>query len=88
MWRQESAIELHAFDDVDVSLVAAAFFNRDHAVFADFKKGFSQNVADRWIVVARDGGDLLDFFLALAVNRLSNPLEFGADGTGGFLDAT
>ena len=57
--REEAAIELHAFDDFDGRLAAAAFVDRDHAVFADLRERVGQHAADRRIVVAGDRGDLL-----------------------------
>ncbi len=33
--REVAAVELHAFDDIDVGFEALAFFDGDDAVFAD-----------------------------------------------------
>ena len=64
--REVAAIELHAFDDFDGRLAAAAFFDRDHAVLADLHERVGQHVADRRVVVAGDRGDLLQLFLSFA----------------------
>ena len=68
--REEAAIELHALDDFDRRLAAAAFFDRDHAVLADLRERIGQHAADRRIVVAGDRGDLLQALLVLDVDRL------------------
>ena len=44
--REVAAIELHAFDDLDGGFRLLAFFDRDHAVFADLHEGVGQHVAD------------------------------------------
>ena len=46
MRRKEPAIELHAFDNVDISFVRAAFFDGDDAVLADLGEGFGKHVTD------------------------------------------
>ena len=61
--RQVAAVELHPLDHLDGGLVAAAFFDGDHAVLADLAERVGQHVADRGIVVARDRGDLLQALL-------------------------
>ena len=74
-----AAVELHAFDDFDGRLVAAAFFDRDHAVLADLRERVGQHAADRRVVVAGDRGDLLQALLVLDVDRLGLLLDRFAD---------
>ena len=62
--REEPAIELHAFDDGDFCIEAFALFNRDHAVLADLVERVGHDLAGLWIVVGRDGRDILDVLLA------------------------
>ena len=85
--REEAAIELHAFDDFDRRLAAAAFVDGDHAVFADLHEGVGQHVADRWIVVAGDRGDLLQALLVLDVDLLGLLLDRFVDRHDGLVDA-
>ena len=86
--REKAAVELHAFDDFDRRLVAAAFFDRDHAVLADLDEGIGQHVADRGIVVAGDRGDLLQLLLVSCRRSASAMLvDRFADRFDGLLDA-
>ena len=70
MRRQKTSVELHPFDNLNIGLAAAALFNRDHPVFTDFEKCFGEDLTDRRVIIARDCGDLLDFFSILVVNLL------------------
>ena len=70
MRRQKTSVELHPFDNLNIGLAAAALFNRDHPIFTDFEKCFGEDLTDRRVVIARDCGDLLDFFPILVVNLL------------------
>ena len=63
MRREKTAIELHAFDDFDGRLAAATFFDRDHAVFANFQERVGEHATDRGIIVTGDRGNLLNFLL-------------------------
>jgi hypothetical protein len=85
--REEAAIELHAFDHVDVGLRLLAFLDRDHAVLADLEKGVGQDRADGGIVVAGDGGDLGDLLLALVAHRGSHLGDVGDHRLGRLVDA-
>ena len=62
--RQVAAVELHAFDDVERRLDALGFFDRDHAVLADLVHRVGDDLADRLVVVRRDGADLGDHVAA------------------------
>ena len=85
--REEAAIELHAFDDFDRRLAAAAFVDGDDAVFADLGERVGQHVADRGVVVARDRGDLLQALLVFDVDRLGLLVDGFVDGLHGLVDA-
>src|SRR5690606_5586757 len=52
--RQETTVELHAFNHFQFVFQAFAFFNGDHAFFADFFHGFGNDAADGFISVGRD----------------------------------
>ena len=62
--RQITAIELHAFDDVQRGLDGLRFFDRDDAVFADLLHGFGNDVADGGVVVGGNGRHLSDHVAA------------------------
>src|SRR5690606_3407417 len=83
--RQVAAVELHAFYDRQFVFQARAFFNGDHAFFADLFHGFGDDVTDGAVGVGGDGADLGD---GLGVGaRLGQVLELGNDGRGGLVDA-
>ena len=67
--REIAAIELHAFDDLEVGLQALALFDGDHAVLADLFHGVGQDVADLGIAVGGHRADLGDRLLRLALDR-------------------
>ncbi len=52
-----AAVELHAFDDVDLGLPALALLDRDHAFLADLLEGLGHDLPDGRIVVSGDRGD-------------------------------
>ena len=56
-----AAVELHAFDDVELGLEALAFFDRDHAFLSDLAHRFSEDLADRLVRVRGDRADLSNF---------------------------
>ena len=85
--REEAAIELHAFDDFDRRVAAAAFVDGDDAVFADLREGVGEHVADRGIVVARDRGDLLQALFVFDVDLFGLLVDRIVDGLNGFVDA-
>src|SRR3569833_172106 len=83
--RDVAAIELHAFDRVEVRLEAAGLFDGDDAVLADLLHRLGDQVADFLVVVRRDAADLRD--LLLAGGRDADLLELFGDGFDGLLDA-
>ena len=64
--REVAAIELHAFDGLEFVLEARAFFNRDHAFFADLFHRFGNGLADRLVGIGGDRADLRDRLVVLA----------------------
>ena len=59
-------------------------FDRDDAVLADLVHRLGDDLADRLVVVRRDGADLGDH---VAADRLRHLLELGGDRLDGLLDA-
>ena len=84
--REVAAIELHAFDPLDLGGQALAFIDGDHAVLADLLHGVGQELADFRIVVGGDGADLGDLFL-LVLDRDRHALELVGDVGHGLLHA-
>ena len=82
--RQISAIELHAFDYFQFGLEGLAFLDGDHAVFADLVHCFGDDIADRRIVVGRNGGHLRNLF---ALDRLSRGKQGFDNRRRGLFDA-
>src|SRR5580693_250319 len=61
--RDVTAVELHAFDDVEFGFERLGFLNRDHALIADLLHGIGEALADFRIAVGGDGADLGDFLV-------------------------
>src|SRR5690606_8225224 len=59
--RQVAAVELHAFDDIQLVVQRLAVFNGDDAFLADLVHGVGDDFADRGVAVGRNGADLGDF---------------------------
>ncbi len=59
--RQVAAVELHAFDDVELVVERLAVLDRDHAFLADLVHRIRDDLADVLVGVGRDGADLGDF---------------------------
>ncbi len=55
-----SAVELHAFDDLDFGVERLGFLDRDHAFIADFLHGLGDHLADFGVAVGRKRADLGD----------------------------
>ncbi len=72
--RQIAAIELHTFDDFERGVGGLGFFNRDHAVFADFFHRIGDQLTNDLVVVGGNRADLGD--LGLVADRLRLLLEF------------
>ena len=83
--RQIAAIELHAFDPLDLGLHALAFLDRHHSVLADSVHRIRDQFPDLWIVIARNRGDLGHLLAALDLDALG--LEVGRDIVHGLFDA-
>ena len=78
--REVAAVELHALDHVEFVLQARAFFNRDHAFFADLLHRFGNRLADRLVGVGGDGADLRDRLVVLAgLGELADLFDSGDD---------
>src|SRR5579859_299722 len=58
--REVAAVELHAFHDFQLRLHGLGFFDRDYAVLAHLLHRFRDDLADRLVIVGRDGADLCD----------------------------
>src|SRR3546814_4715259 len=58
--RKITAIELHAFDDVELELEALGLLDRDHAFLADLVHRLGDLLADDGVAVGRDDADLGD----------------------------
>src|SRR5690606_25531559 len=82
--RQVAAVELHAFDDIQLGGHAFAFFHGDDAVFADLLHGLGDGVADGLIGVGGDGGNLRD---GLALNGAGHVVDLAHDGFDSLVDA-
>src|SRR4030088_1983226 len=61
--RDVTAVELHAFDDLEFSLERLGFFNRDDALVADLLHGVGEELADLGVAIGGDGADLGDFLV-------------------------
>ena len=59
--RQIAAVELHAFDDVELELETLGLLDGDDAFLADLLHGFGDLLADFTVAVGRDDADLGDF---------------------------
>ena len=92
--REVAAVELHAFDDVQLGLGGLGFFNRDDAFVADLFHGLGDHVADFVVAVGGDGADLGDLvcwssetflarFLMSATTELRRPCRCRASGPSG-----
>ena len=53
-----AAVELHAFDDLDVGVERLRLFHRDHALVADLLHRLGDHLADGGVAVGRNGANL------------------------------
>ena len=83
--RDVAAVELHAFDDVELGLQALRLFDRDDALVADLLHRLGEEVADLLVAVGRDGADLGD--LVVGGDLLGVLLEVLDDGLDREVDA-
>ena len=51
VWREIAAIELHAFDDIDLELESLGFFHGDRRVMTNLVHGFGQLLADFLVAI-------------------------------------
>ena len=61
--RQITAVELHAFYDIQLIIETLAFFDRNHTFFANFFHRFSNDAADGFVCVGRHRADLGNFLV-------------------------
>ncbi|MCY1225193.1 hypothetical protein D9M72_373830 [compost metagenome] len=83
--RQVAAVELHAFDDVEFAVQRLAVFHGDHAFLADLVHRVSDELADGFVAVGRDGADLRDFLGG--GGGLRSLLQLGDQGRDSLVDA-
>src|SRR5208283_1616834 len=93
--REIAAIELYAFDNVELGFEGLRLFDGDDAVFADFLHGFGNDLADGLVVIRRDGADLgnhvagdgLGELVQFALLAIAFLVETSGNGQNRFLDA-
>ena len=93
--RQIAAIELHAFDYVQLRFEGLRLFDGDDAILADFLHRFGNDLADGLVVVRRDrahlrnhlAGDGLAEFVEFAFFVVAFLVELAGDEGDGLLDA-
>ena len=83
--REIAAVELHAFDDLDLGVERLGFLDRDHALVADLLHRLRDHLADLLVAVRRDGADLGD--LRRRVDLLGALLDVLDDGGDRDVDA-
>ena len=78
--RKIAAVELHAFDDLDLGLERLGLLDRDDAFVADLLHGLRDHLADLAVAVRRDGADLGDLGRgADLLGALLDVLDHGGD---------
>src|SRR6185437_633478 len=80
--REIAAVELHAFDDVQLCLKRLRLFHSDDAILADLLHGFGNNLPNSFVVVCTDCADLADHFSGDGLGEL---VEFALAALAGFL---
>src|SRR5690606_5260824 len=73
VWREVAAIELHAFDDIQLEIEALGLFHGDDAFLADLVHRLGDLLTHHGIAVGGDDADLGD--LGIAGNRLGAGLD-------------
>src|SRR5437879_2235266 len=61
--RDVTAVELHAFDNLEFGLERLGFLNRDDALVADLLHGVGEELADFRVAIGGDGADLGDLLV-------------------------
>ena len=69
VWAEVAAVELHTFDDLELSLQALGLFDGDDAVHTDLAHGLGKDAADFLVAVGGDGTDGGDLSGVLGVAR-------------------
>src|SRR5690606_246226 len=59
--RQVAAVELHAFNDIELGLGGLGFLDGDHTLVADLLHGLGDHVADFLLAIGGDSADLGHF---------------------------
>ncbi len=67
--REVAAVELHAFDDLELELERLRLLDRDHALVADLLHRLGDLVADHLVAIGCDGTDLSDLLRGLDLLR-------------------
>ena len=83
--RDVAAVELHAFDHLELGLQRLRLLDRDHALVADLLHGVGEEAADLGVAVGRDGADLGD--LLVGGDLLGVLLQVGDDRLDRQIDA-
>src|SRR5271154_5820058 len=78
--REVTAVELHAFDDLERRFHGLGFFHGDDAVLADFLHRTGNDVADVLVVIGADGADLSDHVALDVLVQTANFLDGHFDG--------
>ena len=74
--RKITSVKLHSFDQFDFGRDIAAFFNRNHTIFADFQQCVGKDLTNRRIIVAGDGSNAGDLFSIVRFDTLGHPSKF------------
>jgi len=75
-----AAVELHALDDVELSLKRFCLFDRDYALIADLLHRFGDHPTDLVVIIGRDRADLGDLVIGRHLLRaLFNLLHHHVD---------
>ncbi len=80
-----AAVELHAFDDVELGLQGFRLLDRNHAFVADLIHCFRNHLADLAVVIGRDRPDLSD--LGVGRDLFRDLLDVTDDRFDGHVDA-
>src|SRR5262249_20086767 len=83
--RGVAAVELHALDHLELRFEPFRLLDRDDAFLADLVHGLGDDLADRGVVVGRDGPDLRDLLLLLG--GLGEALQLRDETLYGAVDA-
>ena len=82
---QVTAVKLHAFNNVELSVEGFGFLNGDDAFIADLVHGLGNHVAKFFFAIGRDGADLGNF--AGVFDGLGRGFDFSNDDFDSLVDA-